>query len=255
MKYHGSGSIDSSQQGQSLKQILYAIAVFSTLIVTFSPGSASAQATSTPVPAVLLTPTPEGRNVVLPTNTLAPTSTPLPAIRLQALASAGNVNVRALPSLEAEILGTIAQGVEYQVLRSFYRWYEFRTDISPNGRAWVFGDLVELTGDRSQIEIIEDPSDISTPLEIEASSGDSAQVERDIAISTIQAGSAQSVELVEITALPTFTSPAPTPASISAQLEFEAAERPPWANIPPIAPIALLGGLGLLGLLISAIRR
>ena len=186
---------------------------------------------------------------------MAPTFTPLPAIRLQALASAGNVNVRALPSLEAEILGTIAAGVEYQVLRSFYRWFEFRTDLSQNGRAWVYGDLVELAGDRSQIEIIDDPVDISVPLDNQDSTTERAEAERDIAIATVQAGSVLSVELLESTALPTFTSPAPTPASITAQLELEAAEQPPWTQIPPAAPIAVLGGLGLLGFLISAIRR
>ena len=226
-------------------------------VLQMLPVSAQARATATPVSAVLVAPTPEGLERSEPT--LAPTlsPTPLPATRLRALSSAGNINVRALPDLESEILGTIADDREYQVLRNYYRWYELRYDLSPNGHAWVYGDLVEILGDRSLIIVIENPDEIELVGQVQNLPGDGgAEAEaRTIEISTIQADSAQSVERVAVTALPTFTRPAPTPVSFTDQPQIATNGPRPWTGIPPIFPIALLGGLGVLGFLISALRR
>ena len=219
--------------------------------------AAQTNATATPAAGDLSTPTPESRLQASPTHTPAPSPSPLAAVRLRVLDTAGNVNIRSNPSLESEILGTLAGAVEYQVLRNYYRWYEFRYDLSPNGRAWVYGDLVEIVGDRSQILVIENPADIviAEPLQNNAQSGPIATEGRTIAISTIQADSNLSVELAEITALPTFTAPAATPVSITDQLELEATEGMPWTVLPPIVPIAVLAGLGIIGFLVNAIRR
>ncbi len=227
------------------------------LLVQTLPVTAQARATATPVSAVLVAPTPAGLEPVEPTPTPTLSPTPLPATRLRALSSAGNINVRALPDLESEILGSIVDDREYQVLRSYYRWYEFRYDSSPNGRGWVYGDLVEIVGDRSLILVIENPDDIKLPGQAQnlLGGGDGEAEARTIEISTIQADSAQSVELVAVTALPTFTRPAPTPASFTDQLQVTTSGTRPWTAVPPSFPIALLGGLGVLGFLISAIRR
>ncbi len=221
------------------------------------PILAQARSSATPVAAVIIPPTPEGQ--APPTATSSPTDspTPPPAVRLRARSTAGNINVRALPSLESEILGIIADDTVYQVLRNYFRWYEFRYDASPNGRGWVYGDLVEIIGDRSLIEVVEAAADIERPGQaVDLLSGNVAEAaDRTIAISTVQADSAESVELAVITALPTFTRPAPTPASIADQIQFAAGIQNSLPEIPPILPIAVLGGLGILGLLISAIRR
>ena len=218
---------------------------------------AQARATATPVAAVLHTPTPEGLQPAPPTSTATQSPTALPAVRLRALSTAGNINVRALPNLESDVLGIIADATEYRVLRNYYRWYEFRYDASPNGRGWVYGDLVEIVGDSSLIEVIDNAADIERPGQAEdlLSGSNNEAAERTIAIATIEADSAVSVELSDITALPTFTRPAPTPASIGGQLQIEAGITSPLLVIPPILPIAILGGLGILGLLVSAIRR
>lgn len=217
---------------------------------------AQARATATPVAAVIITPTPQGQAPLPPTSTATLSPTPAPAVRLRKLSTAGNINVRALPSLESEVLGIIADASEYQVLRQYFRWYEFRYGASPNGLGWVYGDLVEIVGDSSLIEVFDDAGDIERTGQAESlaaggAGGDSA---RTIAISTVQADSDLSVELGVDKALPTFTRPAPTPVSISEQIQIEAEIQSPFPEIPPILPIAVLGGLGLLGLLISAIR-
>lgn len=218
---------------------------------------AQARASATPVSAVLITPTPESQEPLPPTSTATLSPTPAAAVRLRARSTAGNINVRALPNLESEVLGIIADATEYQVLRNYFRWYEFRYDASPSGRGWVYGDLVEIVGDSSLIEVIDSADDIERPGQAEnlLAGGAEVESERTIAIATVQADSALSVELAVITALPTFTRPAPTPVSITDQIQIAAGIQSPWLNIPPILPIAVLGGLGIIGLLISAIRR
>lgn len=257
MKYHGDVLAGAFSLRWQLRRAAYLFALCLVMTGQLLQLSAQARGTATPALGVLVTPTPEGRESV--TATLAPTvsPTPLPAVRLRALDTAGNVNIRALPSLDGEILGTIAAGVEYQVLRNYYRWYEFRYDLSPNGRGWIYGDLVEIVGDRSQIEIVDNPADIAAPRQLQNSddSADSEEAERTIAISTLQANSDVSVELGEVTVLPTFTPPAATPVSVTEQLELETSEPVPWADLPPILPVAALAGLGILGFLINALRR
>jgi len=224
------------------------------------PAWAQARASATPVAAVINTPTPEGQEPPPATSTATRSPTPPPAVRLRARSTAGNINVRALPSLEGDILGTIADATEYQVLRNYFRWYEFQYDASPNGRGWVYGDLVEIIGDSSLIVVIEDAADIERPGQAEGllAGGGAGESERTIAISTVQADSALSVELAVITALPTFTRPAPTPASQTDQILFVDGMQntlPLIPQIPPILPIAVLSGIGMLGLLISALKR
>ena len=232
-------------------------ALAAALIVKIQTLQAQGPATATPVPVVLLTATPEGREVVTPTDTATPMPTAPPAVRLRALDTAGNINIRALPSLDGDVLGTIAAGVEYQALRKYYRWYEFRYDSAPSGRGWVYGDLVEIVGDRSLIQIIDNPADIAVqaPLQDRPQAEADRDDQRTLAISTIQADSDQAIEVVQTTALPTFTPPAATPAPFSQQLEVETGAPPPWESIPPIIPVAFLAGLGAVGFLLNALRR
>lgn len=212
---------------------------------------------ATPVRASLVTRTPESAQVLAPTITPSLTPTPQPAVRLQALQSAGNVNVRALPDIESDLLGTIAHGTLYPVLRNYYRWYELRYELSPNGRAWVYGDLVTIEGDRSLIAVIDTLNAIEPPSGIALSGGPNAEEAganpRTIEIATVEAEAAIAVEVVDATALPTFTPPATQPP-FAHQLEAVEAAQPPLLNLPPLVAILALAGLGALGLLISLFR-
>ena len=218
------------------------------------PLMAQSGATATPLRARLLTPTPELIEASAPSATPTLSPSPPAAARLRARDAAGNVNIRALPSLESEILGTLGAGVEYAALRSYYRWFEFRYDLSPSGRGWVYGDLVEIIGERAKIIVIDNPSDITAPVDAQSLAEATATQPRAIAISTLQAGSDAAVELSQATPLPTFTPPAATPAAFTEQGEPQPLETPPWTDLPPIAPIAALGALGLLGFLLNALR-
>lgn len=252
-KGRGHGIMYNRRAGQIVFAILLAIfALVHSMLVL-----AQANAEATPVRANLVTPTPEIPQAAAPTITPSFTPTPLPAARLQALESAGNVNVRALPDIESDLLGTIAHGTVYQVLRNYYRWYELRFDLSPSGRAWVYGDLVTIEGDPSQIVRIDNLDAVQFAGEIADSAPDGERVgesPRTIEIATVEAAGARAVEVVDATPLPTFTPPATQPPFVD-QLEFVEAEDRRWLNLPPLAPILVLAGLGFCGLLISLLRR
>ncbi|MDE2855015.1 MAG: SH3 domain-containing protein [Chloroflexota bacterium] len=219
------------------------------------PLLAQGGAEATPVRANLVTPTPENAGAFAPTITASFTPSPLPAARLQALQSAGNVNVRALPDIESDLIGTIAHGSVYPVLRNYYRWYELRYDLSPNGRAWVYGDLVTIEGDTSRIEVIETFDQLALPGGAAGPSTDASGTNpRTIEIATAEFDAARAVEVVDVTPLPTFTPPATQPPFVN-QIAIVEAEESRLLDLPPIIPILALGGLGLAGLFISLLRR
>ena len=207
---------------------------------------------TTPLPAVLITATPAGRSLAAPTVTASFTPTEIPAARLQALVSAGDVNVRARPDISSEILGAITYGTEYRALRQYYRWYELAFTLSPSGRAWVYGDLVEITGNQALIEVVEDPNLIAGVNTVTERLATAEQDSRVIELATIEAGG--SSQVIAATALPTFTSPPPTQARFADHLERDQRDGGALGSLPPIAPILALGALGALGMLISLLR-
>ncbi len=224
------------------------------------PVAAQLRPSATPVSAVLSRPSTERPQVVAPTVTPPPVPTPLPAARLQALETAGDINVRPVPDIDSDVLGTISYGTEYPVLRSYYRWYELRYELSPNGRAWVYGDLVALAGDTSQIEVLDNLSlaeigqaESSFVVGTSASEEDGAD-SRTIEIDSLPAEESREVEAVALTPLPTFTAPAATPGVFTDQLAIEETNSLPLPDLPPILPILALGGLGAIGMLIALIR-
>ena len=221
------------------------------LMLMATGGALAQQDIASPVPAVLRQPTLEEALAVEPTPTTAPTQTPLPSARLEALASAGQVNVRALPDVDSELLGTIAQGTAYPALRQYFRWYEFSYDLSPNGRAWVYGDLVSVAGDLTRLVTVDDFAEIARGLD-----GAQAQAEeRTIDLATAPAAGGQAAIALAASPLPTYTAPAATQAPFGWQIEAATASDEPLGNFPPILPILAMGGAGLLGLLISLLRR
>ncbi len=228
------------------------------LLSIVAPLFAQGGTDATAVRANLVTATPEGADALAPTITPSFTPTSLPAAQLQALQSAGDVNVRALPDIESDLLGTIAHGTLYPALRNYYRWYELRFDLSPNGRAWVYGDLVTIEGDSSQIEVIDNLDAVGLTGGFALTGGQSADEAganpRTIEIATVEADAAGAVEVVDATPLPTYTPPATQPPFVH-QLEVVEAAEPSLLNLPPLVPILLLAGLGSFGFLISLIRR
>ncbi len=234
------------------------VALCAALVIPLAPSFAQGGADATPVRASLVTPTPEGAQALAPTITPSFTPTLLPAARLQALPSAGNVNVRALPDIESDLLGTIAHGALYPVLRNYYRWYELSFEFSPNGRAWVYGDLVTIEGDPAQIEAIDNLDAVVAPGSLALIADENADRTganpRTIEIATAGADAARAVEVIEATALPTYTPPATQPSFVH-QLEVVEASEPRLLDLPPLIPILTLAGLGLVGLLISLLRN
>ena len=235
------------------------------LAIVMSAGLSRAQTlrTATPVRAELKTATPLGYSLAVPTVTVPPSATqPGPAL-VEARESAGRVNVRALPDPNSDILGTIASGTQYLALRRYYLWIELGFDAAPGGRAWVFSELVDLSGNIAGIVDVDDyAAAVATLSESEAES----TVEKepaDAGARTLLIATSQPYSSVgagtRSTPLPTFTYPPGVPRD----LPTRAASVPepvitttgPAIRIPPLAPIVVMAGLGLAGLIISGIRQ
>ena len=233
-----------------------ALALLSACLLAF-PADAQARAEATPLRASLVTPTPEDAAARPPTVAPSYTPTPLPAARLQALPSAGEVNVRALPDIESELLGTIAHGSLYPVVRRYYRWYELRFDASPAGRAWVYGDLVAIEGDSSLIEVIDNLDEVAFAGGFDASGADEAAGgsanPRTVEIATLALDEARALEVVDATPLPTYTPPPTRSPFVDPLAAADGSDARPL-NLPSLVPILVMAGLGSLGLLISLLR-
>lgn len=219
---------------------------------------AQVRQTSTPITADLFTPTPLNRQQLAPTVTLTMTPTPPGPVLLEARESAGDVNVRAAPDISSERLGAIAFGTRYLVLRQFFLWYELRYDPAPNGKAWVFGELVEISGDISQIEVIERWED--APAAIDETAPDTEETTAANNARVLNAPTAvealeQVDEVIAATALPTFTYPPNFLASAATPAASPNSESTSSADLPPLFPIIMLGGFGMVGLLVYSIRR
>ncbi len=85
-----------------------------------------------------------------------PTATRTPTPEGVALLEAKNfANVRAEPSTDAAQLGTIRAGETYNVIGKYVSWIEFQFPSAPTGKGWVYGDLVNLTGNTNNIPDID----------------------------------------------------------------------------------------------------
>jgi hypothetical protein len=234
----------------------------------------AAQLTATPAPINLSTATPLP-SVPLLTETPTRTPTPIGLVVLEAITEA---NVRAEPDPESERLGTIRAGEIYPVLGRYFRWLQFQFDPSPNGRGWVFDELVTITGDQTTIRDLaaqDVPTVDPVALGITQTLEGITLTPGGILTATANARVLPGPEIVgdvvthegvhgagSAIVLPTFTYPpnvlrpnsggvaAAEPTSSPNPLADENAE-----GLPPIAPIVVLGGLGLLGLMVSSVRR
>src|SRR5258708_5241846 len=104
------------------------------------------------------TPTATAVQIIIPTLTATtepqvsatPSHTPTQALpglaRVEAISKETGANLRAAPSTDAEKLGTIYPGQFYGVIGRYEKWLEIQYDKSPTGLAWVYQDIVNVTG-------------------------------------------------------------------------------------------------------------
>ncbi len=242
------------------------------------PLAARAQeiATSTPVRINI----PEGGvSVLQPVASPTATWTPSPAVvMLEAKAAAGPVNVRADADIESDRLGTIQAGELYPVLGRRFRWLQIQFLSAPEGRAWVFEELVTVTGDEGSIPnlILAAPPAIAQ-VQVDATRTQAALTQTPGAVLTMTA-SARILDLpgreVDLSGedggednrrnnlLPTYTWPpnlALSTATSPGRIQTDTPETRQQApgvpeRIPPAVPIALLAAGGLLGLVLYSLR-
>lgn len=256
--------------------ILLRILLILTLITTNSLViKAQSNITDTPIAVEILTSTPasDALQLLTPTATFEPTEIiPL----LEASTASVDINVRSEPDGTSSRLGTLEQGRQYPVRGRYFSWFWFDYENSPTGRAWVFGDLVNIIGDASTIPTVDPfaaPTDDPVQLDQTATSeairltpelaGSATADARLLVVPTGASTDAASVNGL----LPTFTPPAEIvplrendeirELNIATDEDFLERTLTVIADgeLPPIAPIGILAGLGLLGGLISLVRR
>ncbi len=247
-----------------MKHLLCFILILSSYTITFG----QVRQSPTPIIVNLVTPTPFINQQVVATVTPTFTATPRGPVLLEVKESSGSVNVRAEPDPNSERFGSIEFGTQYQVFRQYFLWYEFQYDLSPSGRAWVYGELVDIVGDATEIEVIDTLDDTSALLDPALQFTETALAITIIpgGIETATAGARilsvptnineASIEVVDLTPYPTFTYPADIVAIVPTntnQLTSETTSSQP-GQVPPLFPILMLGGFGMIGLLVSSLR-
>jgi hypothetical protein len=232
------------------------------MIAMLGVGEAMAQ-NPTPLPIIIPTRT-ATLETLQATSTQMPTSTgSASAGRVEAKISA---NVRAAPNLDSEILGKITPGQFFAITGRSDKWIQIEYDKAPTGRAWVFEDVVNVTGINLGAIPTIGRGDVPTANVATAA----AQQTADILVltpgapetATVQKASATGVftrVAEDSTAGPTSDGPKPTftfpPAHVEATLPPRRSPETSQGGVPPIVPIIVLGGIGVCGLLISTLRR
>lgn len=89
-------------------------------------------------------------------------------------------NLRAGPGIEHPVLGQIVAGTHYQVIarHEFVPWLLIAYPPAPGGQAWVFSDLVTLSGSLTQLPYISDTAVVTgstTPITLPATVSDPGQ--------------------------------------------------------------------------------
>jgi hypothetical protein len=236
--------------------------VFLSMIALVGVGEAMAQ-NPTPLPIIIPTRT---ATIEVQQATATQAATPTGSASAGRVEAKISANVRASPNLESEILGKIAPGQFFAITGRSDKWIQIEYDKSPTGRAWVFEDVVNVSGiNLGAIPTIQ-RGDVPTANIATAA----AQQTADILVltpgapetATVQQASATGVftRIAEdTTAGPTSDGPRPTftfpPAHVEATLPPRRSPETNQGGVPPIVPIIVLGGIGVFGLLISSLRR
>lgn len=265
----------------ALCALMSAIGIMSITAGTTPTSYAQVLQSATPLRAQIgVTATPGAAMDVIVRPTFTPTATEQQGAFLEVKPEAADgVNVRADADPEADILGLIRPGEQYVVTGRYYLWLRFRYDRSPTGQGWIFGDLVNLSGDTSLIpDLSIEPQATTDATVVGATQTAEAITLTPGAPLTATANARLLLEPVSVDAvvagavnasgLPTFTPPpqlvaaaTPQPDGVGEAGANSAGETLPIgavtlpSSIPPILPIIILGAIGVLGLLIGSLRR
>jgi hypothetical protein len=224
-------------------------------------GENARQGPPTAVPLQFPTPT---ATAGPPTET--PTRTPTSLGRAVVEAISPDTNVRGGPDINENRVGQIQPGTQYPVVGKRFNWYQIEYINSPTGTAWVYFEVVTLTGDPALIPELSlediptvDPAFLAQQQTAEAvanTPGAAATLTAQVLITptgifTVVPG--EGPTLVPGAPLPTFTYPPYTPTPVA----FPRTNPAPAESggIPPLVPILALGALGLMGLLVALLRR
>lgn len=242
------------------------LGVMGVLATQFAPVVLAApplQFSPTPAPVVL--PSTSPTMSVLVTST--PTRTPTPEGPALAEALEGPTNVRSGPDISYERLGQIVPGDTYPILgqAAGTLWYKIQFPDSPNGTAWVFEQVVSITGNVEAIPAIE----ISTEPTVDVGRAQATQTIEALAqtpgaletatvaaqIAGFVATGGPDVPTPTPQPQPTFTYPPGPVAQATTFIPGQSSSVATGSGLPPIIPIVGLGLLGSLGLLIGILRR
>ncbi len=246
--------------------LIAAMIILPMLLMTLGWHDVIAQnATATGVLIVVPTLTATDVKKVTPTPSLTATDAAPGLARIEAKSKDTGANLRAAPSTESEKLGTIFPGQFYGVIGRFGKWLEIQYDKSPTGLAWVYEDIVNVTG--------LDPAAIATlsPNTVPSPNVATGAAQATLNVLTTTPGGPETATALQASATgvftrtaggtdePTLSGPQPTftfPAAfVEATLPPRAAASNSQGGVPPIVPIIALAGVGLFGLLVSALRR
>jgi len=185
-------------------------------------------------------------------------------------------NVRADPSTDSAQLGQIKAGDKYNVIGKYVSWIQFEFQASPTGKGWVFGDLVNLSGNVDNIPNIDPYAGTQADSAVSGATATQSiltQTPGGVLTATVlariaapQQGIIAATDSGTHEIEPTFTYPpglipiAPSPGApvSTTQSPDNPSSVLPTTNtnnLPPIVPILVLGGLGLLGLALNSLRR
>lgn len=224
------------------------------------PNAVRAQGGDTPLPAFVPSRTPTPILEFSPTPSRTPTVN-IGTIRVEARIEA---NIRSAPNLEAQVLAKVKPGRTYPVRGRYEKWLQIEFNGSPTGLAWVFEEVVKVTGgDRAAIPTIDLNAVPTANLETAAAqqtaeyltqtpgAPETATALRASATGVFTRVAEQPQDVAPGAPLPTFTYPPPV---VEATLPARVAQVS-GGGLPPIVPIAGLGALGLAGLFVGALRR
>ncbi len=211
--------------------------------------------------------------LIFPTSTASPAASGTPTRTPTQGASGAFVeaisegtNVRAGPDINEARLGQIAPGTQYPVLGRRFNWYLIAYPDTPGGQAWVYNEVVTVSGDPTTIVEME-LGDIPTSDPLLSAAEDTAEaitqtpgIEFTLTAQSFitptgvfTAAPGAGPTLAPGQPLPTYTFPpyTLTPVPIPRANPAPVTE----SGLPPIVPILALGALGLMGLLVAVLRR
>jgi hypothetical protein len=276
------GDDDEADEGmmRKLLVILTLSVLLSVAMITPVNADGVEQAAISPTPFRVTIPTAAPPSTAGTVVTERPTATPTEQgpPQLTVREGYGDVNVRADPDIESDVMGKIRAGDLYTVTGRYYRWLQIRFEPATNHIGYVYDDLVEIVGDEADVPDLtilptaDNPAARATETwaAILSTPGGEMTVTADARLIVgVNApagavGAEGTSEVVPASVLPTFTYPpnvvaqAPTdapqmeasPTDDTIGLAISVSE-----GIAPIYPILILAGLGVLSFLLGILFR